>query len=234
MITPIMGEAMGSFLNALPGDKPFCLSVSLNTPHGSQTTSMYEDYEDWRKMTRPANENPALQGTPYYDTLYRDIDIQIPEDTATDPYRYIPQFILDQDKGRKTQTYQYSYTRATNLEHHIRYYQTITGIDHTIGQFLKELEQRGLMDNTVIVYGSDHGLLMGEYGMGGKSLLYDSLFHLRSARAIRPARQDYGSTCIQPRYPSHDSRLCRRRTTRVYGRQKPEASRLWRNQVLAK
>ena len=32
MITPIMGEAMGSFLNALPGDKPFCLSVSLNTP----------------------------------------------------------------------------------------------------------------------------------------------------------------------------------------------------------
>ncbi len=173
MITPIMGEAMGSFLNALPGDKPFCLSVSLNTPHGSQTTSMYEDYEDWRKMTRPANENPALQGTPYYDTLYRDIDIRIPEDTATDPYRYIPQFILDQDKGRKTQTYQYSYTRATNLEHHIRYYQTITGIDHTIGQFLKELEQRGLMDNTVIVYGSDHGLLMGEYGMGGKSLLYD-------------------------------------------------------------
>ena len=28
-------------------------------------------------------------------------------------------------------------------------------------------------ENTIIIYGSDHGLLMGEYGMGGKALLYD-------------------------------------------------------------
>ena len=33
----------------------------LSDVPGSQTTSMYEDYEDWRKMTRPANENPQLQ-----------------------------------------------------------------------------------------------------------------------------------------------------------------------------
>jgi arylsulfatase A-like enzyme len=124
-------------------------------------------------MTRPANENPELQGTLIYDKLYRDIDIQIPEETETDPYRFIPQFIMDQDAGRRTSTYQYNYTRARNLEHHVRYYQTITGLDHIMGEFLKDLEERGLMDNTVIVYGSDHGLLMGEYGMGGKSLLYD-------------------------------------------------------------
>ena len=35
------------------------------------------------------------------------------------------------------------------------------------------MKQRGLDENTVILYGSDHGLLMGEYGMGGKALLYD-------------------------------------------------------------
>jgi arylsulfatase A-like enzyme len=173
IITPIMGEAMGAFLDSLPEEKPFCLSVSFNVPHGSQTTSMYEDYEDWRKMDRPANENPALQGTLIYDKLYRDTDIQIPEETETDPYRFIPKFIMDQDAGRRTNTYQYNYTRARNLEHHVRYYQTITGLDHIMGEFLNDLERRGLMDNTVIVYGSDHGLLMGEYGMGGKSLLYD-------------------------------------------------------------
>ena len=124
-------------------------------------------------MTRPANENPQLQGTEFYDTLYRDLEIEIPAETATDPYRFIPKSLLDQDKGRKTQTYQYSYTRETNTEHHIRYYQTISGLDKVIGDLLENLEQRGLMDNTVILYGSDHGLLMGEYGMGGKSLLYD-------------------------------------------------------------
>ena len=124
-------------------------------------------------MTRPANENPKLKGSPFYDTLYRDVDIRIPDDTATDPYRFIPKVIMDQDKGRRTQTYPYDYTRPTCLEHHVRYYQTITGLDHVIGEILADLNHRRLAENTVIIYASDHGLLMGEYGMGGKALLYD-------------------------------------------------------------
>jgi arylsulfatase A-like enzyme len=173
IITFIMGEAMTKFLDGLPDDKPFCLSVSFNVPHGSQTTSMYPDYPDWHQMTRPANENPKLKGSPFYDTLYRGIGIRIPDDTGTDPYRFVPEFILDQDKGRRTRTYVYDYNRVTCLEHHIRYYQTITGLDHVIGRLREDLNRRGLAQNTVILYGSDHGLLMGEYGMGGKALLYD-------------------------------------------------------------
>ncbi len=143
LITPIMGEAMGKFLDELPGDKPFCLSVSFNVPHGSQTTSMYPDYPDWRRMSRPANENPKLKGNPFYDTLYRDVDIRIPAETGKDPYGFIPKFIMDQDKGRRTNAYTYSYTRPTCLEHHVRYYQTITGLDHVIGQLLDDLKRRG-------------------------------------------------------------------------------------------
>ncbi len=124
-------------------------------------------------MTRPANENPKLKGSPFYDTLYRDVDIRIPDETGTDPYRFIPRSIMDQDEGRRTTTYQYSYSPSTCLEHHIRYYQTITGLDHVIGELLNDLKRRDLAKNTVILYGSDHGLLMGEYGMGGKALLYD-------------------------------------------------------------
>lgn len=172
LITPIMGEAMTKFLNQVPDDRPFCLSVSFNVPHGSQTTSMDDD-KGWSKMTRPANENQKLKGHPVYDTLYRDIEIEIPKDTATDPYRFIPKSIQDQDKGRRTQTYAYNYTKPTCREHHIRYYQTITGLDHVIGNLINDLKQRGLSENTIIIYGSDHGLLMGEYGMGGKALLYD-------------------------------------------------------------
>ncbi len=173
IITPIMGEAMTKFLDTAPNDKPFCLSVSFNVPHGSQTTSMYPDYPEWHEMKRPANENPKLKSTSFYDTLYRDINISIPEDTCTDPYRFIPKFIMDQDKGRRNQTYIYNYDLAACREHHIRYYQTITGLDHIIGNLLNELKQRGLAENTVILYGSDHGILMGEYGMGGKELLLD-------------------------------------------------------------
>jgi arylsulfatase A-like enzyme len=172
-ITAIMGEATESFFDGLPADKPFCLSVSLNVPHGSQVTSMYPDYPDWRRMTRPANENPKLKGHPIFDQLYRDIEVEIPEETGLDPYRFIPKFIMDQDRGRKNQVYPYAYTRPTALEHHIRYYQTITGVDAMIGKLMASLKFRGLAENTIIIYASDHGVLMGEYGMGGKSLLYD-------------------------------------------------------------
>lgn len=173
VITFIMGENIETFFASLPKDRPFCLSVSFNVPHGSQTTSMYPDYPDWRRMTRPANENPRLKGSTFYDTLYRDIDIPLPDTTATDPYRFIPKNIMDQDRGRRSQTYTYAYTRPTCRELHIRYCQTITGLDHVIGNMLAALERRGLAKNTVIVFASDHGLLMGEYGMGGKALLYD-------------------------------------------------------------
>ena len=50
IITAIMGEAMAECLEQRPEDQPFCLSVSFNIPHGSQTTSMHWDYPDWRKM----------------------------------------------------------------------------------------------------------------------------------------------------------------------------------------
>jgi arylsulfatase A-like enzyme len=173
IITYITGESMERFFDSAPSDRPFCLSVSFNVPHGSQIRSMYTGYEDWHKLTRPANENPKLKGHPYYDTLYRDTPFLLPDDCCKDPYRFIPKNVLDQGRGRANSTYIYNYDPQTCHEHHIRYYQTISGLDHVIGEMMKSLEERGLAENTVIIYGSDHGLLMGEYGMGGKELLYD-------------------------------------------------------------
>ena len=71
-------------------------------------------------------------------------------------------------------TYSYSYAGDDVLrEYHIRYYQLIHGLDIAVGKLRESLERRGLADNTIIIFSSDHGLLMGEYSMGGKSLLYD-------------------------------------------------------------
>lgn len=172
IITAIMGEAINNFLDSAGNKSPFCLSVSFSVPHGSQTKSMYTGFDKFYTMSRPANLNPKLQGHPVYDTLYRNVNIKIPETTGSDPYQYIPKYMLDQNKGRDM-VYVFSYTDSTCYEHHIRYYQTITGIDKIIGEMMKKLEQQGIADNTIIIFASDHGLLMGEYGMGGKALLYD-------------------------------------------------------------
>jgi len=165
IITPVMGESITRFLDKAPSGKPFCLSVSFSIPHGSQTGSMHR----WRA---PASDNPKLKDHPIYGKLYRDLDVKIPAETATDPYKHIPKAVMDQDKGRN-KCYSYNYDRKICLEHHIRYYQQITGLDKIIGDMVATLKRKGLDKNTVIIFGSDHGLLMGEYGMGGKGLLYD-------------------------------------------------------------
>lgn len=166
IITPVMGESITRFLDTAPVNRPFCLSVSFSIPHGSQTGSMHA----WQS---PASDHPRLKNHPVYGKLYRDLDFQIPAETATDPYKYIPKEIMDQDRGRRNKTYFYDYDREICREHHIRYYQQITGLDKVIGEMVASLKEKGLDKNTVILFASDHGLLMGEYGMGGKGLLYD-------------------------------------------------------------
>ncbi|MFX1276155.1 MAG: sulfatase [Promethearchaeota archaeon] len=44
-------------------------------------------------------------------------------------------------------------------------YGSIAMIDHSIGNILASLEKFGLADNTIVIYTSDHGDLMGDHGM---------------------------------------------------------------------
>ncbi len=47
---------------------------------------------------------------------------------------------------------------------HRCYYGLCSYVDHQVGRVLFQLEEMGLMDDTIIVYTSDHGKSMGEYG----------------------------------------------------------------------
>ena len=154
------------YLRTERGDKPFCLSVCYATPHGSKVVSMH------RKVRESASKDKRLKDHPIYGGKYRDLDIAYPMQDPEDPYNHIPKQVMDQDKGRN-KTYSYVYDPVSSKEHHYRYYQMITEIDQVVGELVAELETQDLADNTIIVFGSDHGLLMGEYGMGGKGLLYD-------------------------------------------------------------
>ena len=53
------------------------------------------------------------------------------------------------------------------------YYRLITGVDTVVGQVRSELKQRGLSENIVIIFTSDHGFFLGEYGFSGKWTPHD-------------------------------------------------------------
>jgi arylsulfatase A-like enzyme len=176
--TEIMGEFIEDFLNKRPANAPFNLSVSFSAPHNSVVSSMYTQGADpecdnyaCRVMAYPANGNPRLAGHTIYDSLYRDRAIPISSDTGSDPYQFIREGVIDHSARQKW--YAYNYDADLEPEHLIRYYQTITGIDHVVGELVAQLKRLGLAENTIIIFASDHGLLNGEYGTGGKALLYD-------------------------------------------------------------
>ncbi len=54
------------------------------------------------------------------------------------------------------------------------YYGMCTFLDHQIGRVLAALEQSGQSDRTRVIYTSDHGEMLGDYGCWGKSTMYDS------------------------------------------------------------
>ncbi|HLR61594.1 MAG TPA: arylsulfatase [Lentibacillus sp.] len=53
------------------------------------------------------------------------------------------------------------------------YYALITHIDHQIGRFLQAMQEYGVYQDTVILFASDHGELLGDHHLYRKSLPYE-------------------------------------------------------------
>ncbi len=74
------------------------------------------------------------------------------------------------------------------------YCRTIHSIDEEVGRLLDYLEKKGELDNTIIVYTSDQGFLLGEHGLYDKRFMYEEAF--RTPLIISyPAKIKAGSVC---------------------------------------
>ncbi|MEH6728159.1 MAG: sulfatase-like hydrolase/transferase [Hyphomicrobiales bacterium] len=63
-------------------------------------------------------------------------------------------------------------------QHIADYYGMIAHMDDAIGQIVKATEDKGLLDNTIIVYTADHGIGLGNHGLMGKQNLYEHSLHI--------------------------------------------------------
>ncbi|SFB53544.1 sulfatase family protein [Algoriphagus aquimarinus] len=152
-------ETSKSFLRTRPEDQPFCLLINFNVPHSNSTNSMKQLPSD-----------PALYRTGYRDQL----------DQLILPTNYIPFDSIQSPKlpinvysGEYLPSYDWVKSKESLNENQIRTLETVTGMDQVVGNIIQELEAQGVLDNTIIVFTSDHGILHGEFGLGGKTLLYD-------------------------------------------------------------
>ena len=138
------------------GQQPFAAWVSFPGPH--------DPYD-------PPEELAAL----YYDA-------PIPEPIPEPGADAVPAV---QRQGRRfareSPLYQLDFSGVT-AEHYRRwrahYYANITLIDEGIGKILAALEEAGTLDNTLIVFTSDHGDALGDHGLIYKSFFYEPIAHI--------------------------------------------------------
>lgn len=85
-----------------------------------------------------------------------------------------------------------------------QYFAAITGVDEQLGRLLSVLEEEGLEDDTIVVFASDHGDMMGSHGLMGKGVWYEESllvpFIVRWPGHITPGNDDllFGAPDIMP------------------------------------
>ena len=152
-------EGAKHFLENRPSGQPFCLSLCFNLPHGASTSTMELRESD-----------PII-----YRDLYRNIVIPLPENylekSAITSPRLPPEIHFAEERQSG---YNYVDNKVAVKERIIRSMQAVTGIDLLVGNLRQTLKEKGLDENTIIIFTSDHGLFFGEFGLGGKALCYET------------------------------------------------------------
>ena len=105
----------------------------------------------------------------YGRAMYKRMNPQ--QKAAWDAY-YDP--IIKDFKARKLEGKELAERKYQRYMHD--YLSVIRSVDRNIGRVLKYLEEKGLLENTLVVYTSDQGFYMGEHGWFDKRFMYEESF----------------------------------------------------------
>jgi choline-sulfatase len=127
-------------------DKPFFLWTSYPKPHSAfNPPRPFDAMYDPREMSAPTGSIGDIQ-----------------ERGLTFLYKNHKEFMWDK----------LSPEAMKNIRAH--YYGLITLQDEQIGRLLDSLEEKGILDDTVIIYTADHGDMLGDFGLFFKSNFYNA------------------------------------------------------------
>lgn len=114
-----------------------------------------------------------------YRTLYRNQKVPLPKNYVAKNDIESPKLPPDVLRVEQRQVgYNYVDQPESTIERTTRQMQAMTGIDRMVGQVREKLRRIGADRNTIIIFTSDHGLFMGEQGLGGKALCYEKTTHV--------------------------------------------------------
>lgn len=145
-------------------DKPFSITCSFHFPHA-----------------------PMVPTEPYY-SMYPAKDMTPPasidDDMKNSPY-----------KGANGRGHLPEYRDKEKIKYMIsNYYGLIKEIDDWVGKILDTLDSSGLTENTMVIFTSDHGEMLGSHGLREKNVFYEESAHI--PLMIRMPRQIKSKTTV--------------------------------------
>ncbi len=157
-LTHQLAQKAVEFLHGCSNEQPFCLQVSFKAPHcqGSQPWQFPFDMR--------------------LKELYQDTHIS-PAKTATDTHFHrLPEFI--QTSEARIRWHRRFDGEAMFQESVKDYYRLISGVDVAVGEIVQVLQEKRFAENTIIIFTSDNGFYLGEYGLAGKWFMHEPSIRL--------------------------------------------------------
>jgi len=153
-----LGRRTADWITDYQGDGPFFLWVGFPGPHDPwDAPQEYVDLYSDKEIPLPETLEPPVPGGNSFDRML---------DAVAD---YGSSATADLDTIREVRRH---------------YYAGVSMIDESIGLIMDQLRKRGMLDNTWIVYTSDHGEMLGDHGLFTKTLFYES--SVRVPLVVRP------------------------------------------------
>ncbi len=141
-----------AWLNRQGRDKPFCAWVSFPDPHHPFDAPLpWSRMYDPKDVTLPKHRRPDLDRRPWWHRASLEGVPDSPDPMAvrfrTEASRVVPQSDL-----------QLAHMTANT-------YGMVSLIDHSVGRILEGLASLGLAEDTLVIYTTDHGELLGNHGL---------------------------------------------------------------------
>lgn len=143
-----------AFLQGCRADQPFLLALNYSSAHA-------ED-DDRRRQYHPIA---------WASDLYRDTVFPPPKNGDPKYWASQPGFL---QHSMNRERYLWRFDTPEKYQATMRdYYRMLSGLDHMVALLVAGLREKGLLDDTIIVYASDNGCYLGDRGFADKWSHYE-------------------------------------------------------------
>lgn len=153
-----IGDSTVSWIDGYQGEQPIFLMAGFTGPH-----------EPWDPLPRHLD---LYRGKAMPPTFAREGEL----DEKPPQHRAHQEFHASTSHESQIDLRGASQEQIAEMKRH--YCAKITTVDEQIGRVLDALERRGWLQNSLLIFCSDHGELLGDHGLAYKWLMYDPIVHV--------------------------------------------------------